>query len=77
VRIVSPPSIRSFFAGEIYTHGGISPLECVIPEIKVERGTELVRAAIQSVQWRGMRCRVSVETNDPSFTRRPTAQLES
>jgi hypothetical protein len=67
VRIVSPPGVRSFFAGETYTHGGISPQECVIPEILVERGTEVVRAVIQSIQWRGMRCRVSVETNDPSL----------
>jgi hypothetical protein len=67
VRIVSPLGVRSFFAGETYTHGGISPQECVIPEIVVERGTEVVRAAIQSIQWRGMRCRVSVETNDPSL----------
>jgi hypothetical protein len=28
---------------------------------------ETVRAAIQSIQWRGMRCRVTVETNDPTL----------
>ena len=67
VRIVSPPDVRSFFAGETYTHGGISPQECVIPEILVERGVEVVKAAIRSIQWRGMRCRVSVETNDASL----------
>jgi hypothetical protein len=67
VRIVSPPGVASFFAGESYTHGGVSLQECVIPEILVVGGTPAVRASIQSVQWRGMRCRVAVETNDPSL----------
>jgi hypothetical protein len=67
VRIVSPPGVRSFFAGETYTHGGISFQECVIPEIVIESGAVAVKAAIKSIQWRGMRCRVSVETNDPSL----------
>jgi hypothetical protein len=67
VRIVSPPDVRSFFAGETYTHGGVSLQECVIPEIVIESGAVAVKAAIKSIQWRGMRCRVSVETNDPSL----------
>lgn len=67
VRIVSPPGVASFFAGETYTHGGVSLQECVVPEIVVERGVETVRAAIKSVQWRGMRCRVTVDTSDPSL----------
>ncbi len=67
VRVVSPPGIACFRAGEKYAHGGVSPQECVVPEILVERGVEAARASIQSIQWRGMRCRVSVETNDPSL----------
>jgi hypothetical protein len=64
---VSPPGVASFFAGETYTHGGVSLQECVVPEILVERGVETVRASIKSIQWRGLRCRVAVDTSDPSL----------
>lgn len=67
VRIVSPPGVASFFAGETYTHGGVSLQECVVPEILAERGVETVRASIKSIQWRGLRCRVAVDTSDPSL----------
>ena len=67
VRIVSPPGVASFFAGETYTHGGVSLQECVVPEIVVERGVEIVSASIQSIQWRGLRCRVAVETSDATL----------
>jgi hypothetical protein len=67
VRIVSPHGIACFRAGEKYSHGGVSLQECVIPDIVVERGVEIVRAAIQTIQWRGMRCRVGVDTSDPSL----------
>jgi len=63
VRIASPPGIACFRAGETYAHGGISPQECVVPEILVERGAGEVSASIQSVEWRGMRCRVRVESS--------------
>ncbi len=65
VKIASPPGIACFRTGATYAHGGLSPQECVVPELVVERGTVGARAVIQSVEWRGMRCRVRVETNDP------------
>ncbi len=65
VRIASPPGIACFRAGEAYAHGGISPQECVVPVLEVERGFGAAYASIRSVEWRGMRCRVRVETNDP------------
>jgi hypothetical protein len=65
VRIASPPGIACFRAGEAYAHGGISPQECVVPVLDVERGFGAKYASIQSIEWRGMRCRVRVETNDP------------
>lgn len=65
VRIASPPGIACFRAGEKYAHGGVSLQECVVPEITVERGIEATRAVILSIEWRGMRCRVKVDTNDP------------
>jgi hypothetical protein len=63
VRIASPPGIGSFIAGTEYAHGGVSLQECVVPEIVIEPGTGASRAVIKSVSWRGMRCRVSVESN--------------
>jgi len=63
VRIASPPGIGSFIAGMEYAHGGVSLQECVVPELIVERGQAAVHAKISEVQWRGMRCRVAVDTN--------------
>jgi hypothetical protein len=64
VRIASPPGIGSFRASEIYAHGGISPQECVVPDLLVERGVTAISATITSIEWRGMRCRIRVETNN-------------
>jgi hypothetical protein len=65
VRIASPPGIACFAANE-YAHGGVSPQECIIPELVVERGGASTSASITTVTWRGMRCRISVNTNDPA-----------
>lgn len=66
-RIVSPPGLASFRAGNDYAHGGVSLQECVTPELLVERsGAAAVRATIEEVQWRGMRCRVRVRASEPS-----------
>jgi hypothetical protein len=65
IRIASPPGIGSFRANVEYAHGGVSLQECVVPELIVERGAEAIQAKITSVRWRGMRCRIAVETNAP------------
>ncbi len=61
-QVASPPGIGSFWAGYEYAHGGVSPQECVVPELVVRLGAAAVRARITEVGWRGMRCRVTVET---------------
>lgn len=66
VRIACPPGIGSFFAGSEYAHGGVSLQECVVPELSVERGEAGLEAVIQNVVWHGMRCRVSVQSNEPT-----------
>jgi hypothetical protein len=66
VRIASPPGVGSFASNTEYSHGGISPQECIVPELVVERGGGGTTASITAITWRGMRCRVSVTTNDPS-----------
>lgn len=62
-RIASPPGIGSFIANTEYAHGGVSPQECVVPELLVEQGEVALKAHITEISWRGMRCRVVVETN--------------
>lgn len=66
VRIASPPGVASFAPNAEYAHGGISPQECIVPELVVERGLEGTSASITAISWRGMRCRVTVATNSPS-----------
>lgn len=66
VRIASPPGVGSFAKNTEYSHGGISPQECIVPELIVERGGGTTTASITAITWRGMRCRVSVTTNDPA-----------
>lgn len=68
LRIASPPGIGSFRAGAAYAHGGVSPQECVVPDLIAERGASAVAARITGVAWRGMRCRVSVETGAAGVT---------
>ena len=63
LRIASPPGIGAFLANTEYAHGGISLQECVIPDLVVERGEEVVTASITEISWRGMRCRVAVKAN--------------
>lgn len=65
VRIASPPGIGSFVANTEYAHGGVSPQECIVPELVVERGGASASASIASITWLRMRCRVAVTTNDP------------
>jgi len=62
VAIASPPGIHAFKAGSVYAHGGISLQECVVPEIVVQRSVPLVVAAIEKVEWRGLRCRIVVRS---------------
>ena len=62
-RVASPPGIGSFIANTEYAHGGVSLQECVVPDLRVERGEAAAKARITDVSWRGMRCRVVVETN--------------
>jgi len=67
LRIASPPGISAFRANTEYAHGGLSPQECVIPDLIVERGDEAISAEIAEISWRGMRCRATVKTNSPGL----------
>ncbi len=59
-RFVSPPGIGAFRANDGYAHGGVSLQECVVPDMVVERVVVAQAASIASVEWRRLRCRVTV-----------------
>ena len=63
VMIASAPGIHAFVVNMEYAHGGISPQECVVPDMTVSFGTKAANAKIVDVQWRGMRCRIKVAAN--------------
>ena len=67
VRIASPPGVGAYTAGTVYTHGGVSPQECIVPELTFERGVATVPTRIVSVEWKRLRCVVSVSTNDTTI----------
>lgn len=67
-RIASPPGAGTFYFGAEYAHGGISPQECVIPDLMVEAGVAAVKARIVDLAWKGLRLAVSVETNGGDLT---------
>jgi hypothetical protein len=62
VVVVSPPGIGVFYADIEYAHGGVTLQECVVPDIIVELGHRDHSAEIVKVEWKGMRCRVTVKT---------------
>jgi hypothetical protein len=68
LRIASPPGIGAFRVNVEYTHGGVSLQECVVPDMVVERGEAAVSASITDISWRGMRCRIRVDTNALGLT---------
>jgi hypothetical protein len=66
VRIASPPGAGAYIAGTTYAHGGLSPQECVVPELTFELGAAALSAKITAVEWKRLRCVVTVATNDPT-----------
>jgi hypothetical protein len=65
VRIASPPGAGAYIAGTAYGHGGLSPQECVVPDLTFERGNGAVSAKITKIEWKRMRCVVTVATSGP------------
>jgi hypothetical protein len=63
-RFATAPGIACFNASPEYAHGGISIQECLIPDLVVERaGGSVIRASIERVTWRGMRCVVDARAS--------------
>lgn len=62
VRIAVPPGAEAFRAGDVYAHGGLSPQECVTPDITIGGSGEATSAGgrIVSVAWRRLRLQVEL-----------------
>jgi len=63
VQIAFAPGISNFIAGEVYSHGGLSLQECLVPvlELAVSGGAaSTVKVDITKVTWTGLRCKVEV-----------------
>ena len=57
------PGAYCFAAGTEYTHGGLSPQECVVPDLTFSSATQgkQIAVALESAQWLGLRCRVVIK----------------
>lgn len=61
--VTSAPGAHCFKTGTEYTHGGLSLQECVTPDLVFSSPLEgmAVAVSIESVQWVGPRCRVTIK----------------
>jgi len=60
-RFATGPGVACFSAGNEYAHGGISPQECVTPDIVVEQAGGGGTTKIEGIKWQGLRCRVTLQ----------------
>ncbi len=67
VYIATAPGIHVFQERAEYAHGGISPQECVVPEVSVLPFVAPRRITIETAEWDGLRLRVRAEGGDGLF----------
>jgi len=63
VQIAFAPGISNFTAGEVYTHGGLTLQECLVPVLEVVAAagaSSAVKVDITKLTWTGLRCKVEV-----------------
>lgn len=63
VQIAFAPGISNFTAGEVYTHGGLTLQECLVPVLEVVAAgstASALKVDITKVTWTGLRCKVEV-----------------
>lgn len=68
--VASAPGAHCFKTGTEYAHGGLSLQECVTPDLVFSSPSEgrAVVVAIESVQWLGLRCRVTIKPVAPGLS---------
>jgi hypothetical protein len=64
VNVVTPPAAGSFLPNVAYAHGGLSPQECVVPDLVVTTASGGGRVTIGEVTWQRLSCRVTVDAGD-------------
>jgi hypothetical protein len=64
------PGAYCFIAGSEYAHGGLSLQECVTPDLVFSNPAQgkAVVVSIESVQWLGLRCRVTILPAAPGLS---------
>jgi hypothetical protein len=57
------PGAYCFLVGTEYAHGGLSPQECLIPDLVFSSPAQSkeLQVTIEGVQWIGLRCRVVIK----------------
>jgi hypothetical protein len=65
----SASGIRCFSAGHCYQHGGVSLQECLVADIMVSPDVQInaQSANIAKIDWKGLRCRITVEPVVPGL----------
>jgi hypothetical protein len=68
--VACAPGAYCFKAGTEYTHGGLSLQECVTPDLVFSNPSEgkALVLVIESVQWVGLRCRVTIKPTAPGLS---------
>lgn len=62
IRIALAPGTSCFEEGKEYAHGGLSPQETVVPDIRIIRGVSREKEIqILDLSWSGLRCRVHIK----------------
>lgn len=64
------PGAKSFKGGIEYSHGGVSPQECVLPVISITPAGDIALSGspkIASVKWKRQRCTVEVSNSTPGL----------
>jgi hypothetical protein len=60
VGIATPKGAGSFLPNVAYAHGGLSPQECVVPDLVVTTVSGAGRVTIDELVWHRLSCRVTV-----------------
>ena len=61
--VIVAPGAMSFRAGVEYSHGGVSPQECILPELTITSdgaGAGERSPRIASIKWKRLRCNIEV-----------------
>jgi hypothetical protein len=67
LHIAVAPGIGAFRNGLEYDHGGLSLQECLVPRLTVRPVAAVQAGKIESVVWRGLRCRIETSGVTPDW----------